>query len=259
MSGFDHDRLAAEAKFLRPAAEWLMDRIGIASGWRSLDLACGPVGVLDVLAARTGSAHVTGLDRDRDRVDAARAHLRRSGRDGVRVLVSTAEETGLPGESFDLVHGRGMMAEAADPAAIVAEMVRMTRPGGFVALQDCYVTAWASCEPPHPAWTALYDGVRQTLPGSFEAARPLGDLLTAAGLVDVRLEHSTLETWPGGYGRDHLTYLAGRRRIPILAAGALSDSTLDDAIMRLCKHTDDPRTRVPFPTLVQAWARKPVL
>jgi SAM-dependent methyltransferase len=222
MSGIDQDRLTAEARFLRPAAEWLMDRIGIASGWRSLDLACGPVGVLDVLAERTGAIHVTGLDRDRDLVEAARTHLLRSGRDGVRLIVSAAEATGLPGDSFDLVHARGVMSQAADSAAIVTEMARITRPGGYVALQDCYMTGWAACAPPHPAWTALYDGLRLALPGSFDAAQPLSDLLTNAELVDVQLEHNALETSPGGYGRDHLTYLAARHRAPIVAAGTFS-------------------------------------
>jgi SAM-dependent methyltransferase len=256
MNGIEQNRLAAEARFLRPAAEWLMDRIGIASGWRTLDLACGPVGVLDVLAARTGAAHVTGLDRDDDLVEAARTHLLRSGRDGVRLIVSAAEATGLPGESFDLVHARGVMSQAADPGAVVTEMARIARPGGYVAVQDCYATGWAACVPPHPAWTALYDGLRQALPGSFDAARPLGELLTAAGLVDVRMEHNALETRPGGYGRDHLTYLAARHRATIVAAG-VSDSTLDHMIACLHQHVEDPRTRVPFPTLVQAWARKP--
>jgi SAM-dependent methyltransferase len=258
MNGIDHDRLTAEALFLRPAAEWLMDRIGIESGWRSLDLACGPIGVIDVLAARSGAAHVTGLDRDDDLVDAARTHLRRAGRDGVRLMVSAAEATGLPSGSFDLVHGRGVTIGSADPAAIITEMVRITRPGGYVALQDCYATGWTPCVPPHPAWTAIYDGLRQALPGSFDADPALSELLTGAGLADVQVAHNALETFPGGYGRDHLTYLAGRHRGPLLAAGAFTDSALDDAIAGLHEHVGDPGTRVPFPTLVQAWARKPL-
>jgi len=47
-------RLLAECELYRMEAELLMDRMCVQSGWRALDLGCGPLGVLDVLWERIG-------------------------------------------------------------------------------------------------------------------------------------------------------------------------------------------------------------
>ena len=45
-------RLLAQCEIHRAEAEHLVDRIGVAPGWRTIDIGCGPLGVLDILAGR---------------------------------------------------------------------------------------------------------------------------------------------------------------------------------------------------------------
>lgn len=88
-------RLIAQCEIHRPEAEQLMDRIGVGPGWQALDLGCGPLGVLDILAARVGAAgRVVGVD-------------------GAELVAADAAGTGLPTGSFDLVHERRALPPAA--------------------------------------------------------------------------------------------------------------------------------------------------
>jgi len=41
-----------------------------------------------------------------------------------------AHRTGFPSASYDLVHARTLLINIPDPATLVAEMVRLARPGG---------------------------------------------------------------------------------------------------------------------------------
>jgi ubiquinone/menaquinone biosynthesis C-methylase UbiE len=58
-------RLLAQCDIHRPEAERLLERLGISSGQRVIDVGCGPLGVLDLLSARVGpTGEVVGLDNE---------------------------------------------------------------------------------------------------------------------------------------------------------------------------------------------------
>ena len=59
----ERDRLRRQSGELREHSALLLDRVGVAEGWRTIDLGCGPSGILDLLADRIGPAgQVVGLD-----------------------------------------------------------------------------------------------------------------------------------------------------------------------------------------------------
>ena len=45
-------RLVVQAAGLEPEARWLLDQIPIEPGWRTADIGCGPIGILDLLSER---------------------------------------------------------------------------------------------------------------------------------------------------------------------------------------------------------------
>ena len=73
----------------------------------------------------------------------------------VEVVAADASHTGLPSASFDLVHSRTLLVTIPDPARVVAEMVRLARPGGWVASLEPD-TEHTVCYPAHPAPGARY-------------------------------------------------------------------------------------------------------
>jgi hypothetical protein len=70
----ERDQLLAQAAVLAPEAGQLLDQLGIQPGWRAIDVGCGPIGVLDLLAERVGvEGTVIGLEPQPRLLEVARS------------------------------------------------------------------------------------------------------------------------------------------------------------------------------------------
>ncbi|MGH3564576.1 MAG: methyltransferase domain-containing protein [Pseudonocardia sp.] len=255
--GTEEARLLAQCELHRMAAELLFDRICVECGWRALDLGCGPLGVLDILAERVGpNGSVIGLDHDPRMLAAAAPALTQRGVRGIQLVQGEVTATGLPAASFDLVHERLLLGNLGRPEAVVAEMVRLVRLGGFVALQDADVISW-TCEPACPAWDRLAHALTTTCIGDPHIGRRLPGMLRGAGLVDVEVDVQAGVWRPGEPHHTLLPCLVGLHRDRILTSGTLTEPELDACLHDVEKHLARPDTIVLSWTLFQAWGRKP--
>jgi SAM-dependent methyltransferase len=253
----EHARLLAQCAMHRGEAQLLLDRIGLGSGAAALDLGCGPLGVLDLLADRVGpGGRVVGLDRESRYLAMAVRSLAECGAPGVELVNADATATGLPDASFDLVHERLVLNNVPRPGEVVAEMVRLTRPGGHVAVQDVDWLSW-TCVPAHPAWDRLTAVAAAAWSGDVCIGRRLPALLRAAGLVDVRVEAHIRIHRPGQPYHRLLLRFVDIHRDRILDAGALTAAELDRDVRELGAHLDDPDTFTLYATFFQAWGRRP--
>ncbi|MGH3611181.1 MAG: methyltransferase domain-containing protein [Pseudonocardia sp.] len=256
-AGTEEARLLAQCELHRMEAELLFDRICVECGWHVLDLGCGPLGVLDILAERTGRrGSVVGLDRDPAMLEAAAPSLARRGVTDVQLVRGEVTATGLPTASFDLVHERLLLSDVACPENVVTEMVRLVRPGGFVALQDADVISW-TCEPACPAWERLAHALTSTCIGDPHVGRRLPGMLRAAGLVDVEVDVQAGLWRPGEPHHTLLPCLVDLYRDRILASGTLTEPDLDACLRDVEAHLARPDTIVLGWTLFQAWGRRP--
>lgn len=129
-SAGDYDRISAG---FRHEAQAFVDRQQLAQGQQVLDAACGS-GNLTIPAARTG-ARVTGLDLVPSLLDAAAAWGAREGL-VLQLDQGTVEELPYREAQFDVVLSMFGLMFAARPDRVVAELARVTRPGGRVALAN---------------------------------------------------------------------------------------------------------------------------
>lgn len=106
-------------------------RLAPRPGERILDLATG-TGWTSRLAARSG-AEVVGVDLGPDLVEAARARAQAEGLD-IEYQVGDAEDLAFDDASFDAVISTCGIMFATRPEAAAAELARVTRPGGRIAL-----------------------------------------------------------------------------------------------------------------------------
>jgi ubiquinone/menaquinone biosynthesis C-methylase UbiE len=83
----------------------------------------------------------------------------------VQLVQDDATSLALPSASFGFVHERTVLLNVAEPETVVAEMVRIARPGGVVALEEPDSANWL-CDPPHPAFATLHEA----LLGAYRAA-----------------------------------------------------------------------------------------
>jgi ubiquinone/menaquinone biosynthesis C-methylase UbiE len=100
-----------------------------------LEVGYGPGGLIRLLAERTDAASIRGVDPSPEMRDQATRHNRKAVRDGrVRLELGTAERTGLPDASVDRVISVRNVAIWPDLEAGVAELRRVLRPGGTIAI-----------------------------------------------------------------------------------------------------------------------------
>jgi SAM-dependent methyltransferase len=152
-----------------------VERLGLQPGQTVLDAACG-TGNLTIPAARRG-AMVTGLDIAPNLIDAAR---RASADAGVQIRFDTGSAEAMPyaDASFDAVISMFGVMFAARPEQTLAELVRVTRRGGIIALACWTPTGFigemlrahvAKVPPPAGAQSPLAWGDETVMRGRLEA------------------------------------------------------------------------------------------
>jgi len=121
------------AKYSEQSAEQFIARRGIQPGMRVLDVACG-TGNLAIPAAKAG-ANVTGVDIATNLLEQARTRAKQEGVN-VQFDEGDAEQLSYPDASFDLVVSMFGAMFAPRPDRVAAELARVCRPGGQIAMAN---------------------------------------------------------------------------------------------------------------------------
>jgi SAM-dependent methyltransferase len=174
-------------------ARWVFERLPLRPDDVVLDVAAGTGHAARQLAATARA--VVALDATHAMLERGHAQARAEGRDNVVFMRGDAADLPFLDGSFDVVVSRFAAHHFEQPATVVAEMVRCTRPGGQVALVDLV----ADDDPATAAEQNRLERLRDPSHTRMLAAVELQALLTEAGLeaVDVatrRLERP-LQPW----------------------------------------------------------------
>lgn len=121
------------AKTIMPVAEEFMTRIPLRPGMRVLDVACGS-GNLAVVAARRG-CNAMGLDIAANLIAQARERATAERLD-IEFREGDAEELPYADGEFDAVVTMFGAMFTPRPEVVAAELLRVTKPGGFVAMAN---------------------------------------------------------------------------------------------------------------------------
>ena len=169
-----------------------VSHLSLSPGAAVIDLCCG-AGASAIPAARAVSTtgHVLGIDAAAPLLELARVRAAREGLGNIEFRRGDAISTGLASGAFDAVVCVFGVFFASDMAAFAAEMWRLVRPGGVLA-----ITTWG----PglfEPANFHFWESVRDVQPSLFKAFNPwdeittpqaLGDLLVRAGVPSPAVE-----------------------------------------------------------------------
>jgi SAM-dependent methyltransferase len=183
----------------------------------------------------------------------------RRGLSGVEVVCGDARHTGLDSGSFDLVHARTLLITVPEPAEVLREMVRLARPGGWVAGLEPDTEA-AICYPSHPAFDRLCEIF--TVAFSRNGADPyfgrrLAELYRQAGLKDVTVEVRA-GVYPAGHSRRTIRAdLVRSIRSQILEMGLADQQELEELDTAARKHFENPDVLVMPGLYFLARGRKP--
>lgn len=221
----------ADTEYLRLAAELAQHdkqrtyaAMRLQSGFRVLDVGCGPGLDTIPLAHLVGeSGEVVGVDYDAAMVAEANCRAAEAGVSG-RIQHLVADAAALPFEAarFDACRSERLFQHVADPGAVLAEMLRVTRAGGWiVVLETDYATLSIESEEVDIERRLARFATGRVRSGY--AARRLYGLFKRQHLLDVELE-----VYPQVFTRyEHVRrgWLDGVER-EARAAGSLTEAEL---------------------------------
>lgn len=181
-----------------PATKTLLAFCHAEDAREILEVGCG-IGVGPAHAARTYGCRVVGVDVSERMIEWSRQRAREEGVED-RIELQVADVLALPFEAdrFDVTLCESVLAFVADKERAIRELVRVTRPGGYVGLNEAFLLT----EIPSPrvlelarqmgtdmvslgAWTQLLD------------ASGLRDRVTRAYRVDPAREVRSRMRWIG--------------------------------------------------------------
>lgn len=236
-----------DVPWFTPIAQGLVAELQPRPGERALDLGTGRGAALWPLVDAVGPAgHVTGLDLSTGMIDATRRSMGERGHQlPLDLVVGDAAAPDPALGPVDIVAASLVLFFLPEPAAALQAWTALLAPGGRLGI--------STFGPRSPAWARLDDVFTPHLPPQLLDARTSGtrgpfasdagveELLSAAGLVDVRTVTTTLpvhfddveqwRAWSSSHGqRSHWDAVAPGDRDEVLAeAGRRLEETRDPA------------------------------
>jgi SAM-dependent methyltransferase len=173
--------MAFMGRYSEPLGGLFVEAAGVERGQRALDVGCGPGALTARLVDLLGAGAVRAVDPSASFVGAARERC-----PGVDVRQAVAEDLPYEDGGVDVTLAQLVVHFMADPVAGLAEMGRVTRPGGVVAA--CVWDYGGGTGPLSTFWTAAGQ-LDPDSPGEGDRAGTreghLAELFRRAGLADV--------------------------------------------------------------------------
>jgi SAM-dependent methyltransferase len=210
-----------------------------------------------MLAEMVGpSGSVTGIDVNTEQLDQATALCKRDGLRNASFLAASAENTGLPRNSFDLVYCRFLLLHLPDPAACLREMMAVLKPGGILVAEDGDLNTATSIPPSGmDAFADLFSRLGPIRGLDYSLGKNLYHLVKNAGLSNVNVEiHQPAII--RGEDRFFLKWSVEEARTAFLGAGLITADELDRTLSKMQDAIEDPDVLILAPRMSLVWGAK---
>jgi SAM-dependent methyltransferase len=173
-----------------PGTLAICERVGLGPGWRCLDVGAGTGTLAEALASRVApDGMVVAADIDTRFLEPlASVHLERISLD------VTAEQ--LEPAGFDLVHARLLLEHLPERDEALANMVRATKPGGWLLIEDFDWATALVVDPPSEIHELVANAILTAFTSrGYDAhyGRSLPRRLQAAGLINIGTHASSVQ------------------------------------------------------------------
>ncbi|MCH2173768.1 methyltransferase domain-containing protein [Myxococcota bacterium] len=249
MVAMEQRRLEALARLRDPRSMSVIDGVGIARGWRCLEVGAGAGTLSRWLASRVGATgEVLSTDID------LRFHLPAEG--AMEVRKHDLMNDPLSEGHYDLVHARAVLQHIPDREEALDRLRAAARPGGWVVVEDSDWSPVEHSELPEPMGTVTrlmtLGTATQRQWDPYFGRRLLREFETR-GFVEMGLDG---RVWAMSGGRDNCEWwvLAVEHSGPrFVEAGLLTPEQLEGAIAQ----AREPGFRMISPLSVAVWGRVP--
>jgi ubiquinone/menaquinone biosynthesis C-methylase UbiE len=208
--------LDAQARAIWPQEAPLFERYSIGVGSRILDAGCGTGEIASRLARMFPRAHVLGVDIIDAHLDLARQRFA-SLASRLTFENRSLFDLGLPAGAFDLTVCRHVLHSIPHAGQVIAELARVTRPGGYLHLipEDYGMLHFQNRQQPNPTdfWNRAPAEFGISTGTDSYVGRNAYTFLRELGFVNITVDYivvdtlrtdretfaSILEAWRDGY------------------------------------------------------------
>lgn len=200
----------------------LLDELGIAAGWKCLEVGAGAGSLVKWMAER--GAHVTAIDIGTRFIEELAC-------DSIEVRRVDLRDDDLPQAEFDLVHARLVLEHLSERRQILDRLVASLRPGGWIVIEDYDWSCYGFVDD-RSGFGEIADAVKGFMAkAGFErdyGRRVVSDL-AAAGLTEIRGEGRArlIDSRSPGFDFFRLSYES--LRSAVVNAGLVSREQADAA------------------------------
>jgi ubiquinone/menaquinone biosynthesis C-methylase UbiE len=180
-----------------------LELAGLRPGMQSIDVGCG-IGLLTTLMHEMSDGCKTvGVDGSVARIETARSRVP-STTVGIEFVNADVHELPMDANSFDFAWSRFVFEYLPDTTLVLREMIRITRPGGIVAVADLD----AQLTNFYPQSVSTRDGMQEAIrllgKEGFDPwiGRKLFSMLKRSGMRQVKAMAVPYQTYCGGLAPD---------------------------------------------------------
>ncbi|MBF4624081.1 methyltransferase domain-containing protein [Clavibacter sp. VKM Ac-2872] len=173
------------ARTVRNSAAYLQPHL--RPGLDVLDVGSGPGTITVELADIVAPGRVVGVDMSEDVVRQAAELAASRGTGNVEFVTGSVYDLPYSDASFDVVHAHQVLQHVGDPVRALAEMRRVTRPGGLVAARDVIYSKVALYPESDGLrlWSDVYLPVHRANGGEPDAGSRLKAWAREAGFTEI--------------------------------------------------------------------------
>ena len=251
------ERLDVLARALLSTTTQLLERAGVITGMKCLDVGCGGGHVTILMARIVGpEGRVIGTDTDVEILALAREDAAVAKATNVEFQQQDAC-AGVWHEEFDVAYARFLLSHLNEPANCLAAMVEACAPGGNIVIEDTHF-AGSFCYPPCAAYERykeLYQKLVQRKGGDSNIGPKLPGMLRRAGVQDIEL-NVIQPAHMHGEGKLMAPLTMSRITDALTAEGFATESEVQQILTELNDAAADSGTLISLPRIFQVWGKR---
>jgi len=250
-------RLDVLARVLLPTTTQLLERVGLITGMKCLDVGCGGGHVTMLMAGIVGpEGSVIGTDTDSEILTLAREDAEAAKVTNVEFQQQDACVR-LWHNEFDVAYARLLLSHLNEPGNCLAAAVEACLPGGTIVIEDTDF-AGSFCYPPCAAYERykqLYQELVERRGGDSNIGAKLPAMLRNAGVREVEL-NVVQPAHMHGQGKLMAPLTMSRISDALTAEGLATESEAQRILTELNEIAADSETLISLPRIFQVWGKR---